>query len=1047
MLTTTIGGVEPSVVAIRRSLADLRSQLTTGPLADLNSGAVRGDGFIAEAQSVEQGWKQGIDQKYLPRFKAIDDLLTLQGLRVVADLVSWNEQGFVGMYDSNAQAMVSGAAINSLTSGPIYSLNTPVSTNISTTQVFEENLAALARDLNPSSSNPLTIADVSNTLQAEAEGYRADMSASLQRTHPGISSKIDDAVTALENTVKEIAATNSSTAQADVNKAIANFDTTILGVSGLFSIRGPVNRVNSARGFLPHNLVVNTSTTTLENISGTQAFGGTATLTATLTSHGKGVAGQVVNFTIEGAFAGTAVTNSQGVATLTGGSASDTPGTAKGAVVATFLGSTKYEPSSNVGDILVGQASTTTSLTSSANPSIFGQSVTLTATVTATASGGGTPSGTVDFMEGTTQIGTGTLDSTGAATFTTTTLGVGSHSLTAVYKGDTNYTGGTSSTLTQTVNAASTTTTVTSSANPSGVGQAVTFTATVAAQSPSSGAPTGTVTFMEGTTSLGTGTLSTTSGVTTATLSTAALALGTHSITAIYAGSPDFTGSTSSVFTQTVNQASTTTLSSSTNPSIYGQSVTFTATVSAATGTGTPTGTVTFKDGTTTLGTGTLDSTGTATFSTSTTTPLSLGTHSITAVYGGDSTFATSTSTALSQTVNQASTTTSLTSSANPGAVGQTVTFTATVAAVSQGGGTPTGTVTFKDGTTTLGTGTLTSTGTATFSTSTLSLGSHSITAVYAGDTNFSGSTSSVLTQSIVTSSSATALTSNPNPSIYGQSVTFTATVTPVSPATGTPTGSVNFLEGTTSIGTGTLNGSGVATLTVNTLGVSGSPHSITAVYSGDANFGMSTSPAVSQAVNQSTTTTALSSSSGTSTYGQSVTFTATVAALSGSGTPTGIVTFMDGTTTLGTGTLSAGVATFTTSSLTVSGSPHSITAVYGGDTDFATSTSTALSQTVTQANTTTGLTSSQTPIASGQPLTLTATDAVTPVSPGAGTPTGTVTFMDGTTTLGTGTLSAGVATFVTSSLSVGTHSLTAVYGGDTNFIGSTSSPLSQEVD
>ena len=186
---------------------------------------------------------------------------------------------------------------------------------------------------------------------------------------------------------------------------------------------------------------------------------------------------------------------------------------------------------------------------------------------------------------------------------------------------------------------------------------------------------------------------------------------------------------------------------STTGPTVFGQAVVLTASVTPVPpATGTPTGMVTFMDGTTTLGTGTLDSTGTATF---TATTLSVGTHSLTAVYGGGGVFNGSTSSAATQTVNQASTTTIVTSSSNPSTAGQSTTFTATVTAAAPGGGTPTGTVTFMDGTTTLGTGTLDSNGQATFQTSTLTMGPHTITAVYGGDSNFTASTSTALTQTV----------------------------------------------------------------------------------------------------------------------------------------------------------------------------------------------------------------------------------------------------------------------------------------------------------
>src|SRR5204863_9256065 len=158
---------------------------------------------------------------------------------------------------------------------------------------------------------------------------------------------------------------------------------------------------------------------------------------------------------------------------------------------------------------------------------------------------------------------------------------------------------------------------------------------------------------------------------------------------------------------------SATTLISSLNPSALGQAVTFTATVKPATGSGTPTGTVTLNDGATVLGTGTLSG-GTATLTTS---ALVGGVHSITAIYCGDANFANSTSPVLMQTVNKAASATSVVSSNSASNRGAAVTFTATV--TSSATGTPTGTVTFQDAATTLGTGTL-SGGTAALTTSVL---------------------------------------------------------------------------------------------------------------------------------------------------------------------------------------------------------------------------------------------------------------------------------------------------------------------------------------
>jgi len=272
------------------------------------------------------------------------------------------------------------------------------------------------------------------------------------------------------------------------------------------------------------------------------------------------------------------------------------------------------------------------------------------------------------------------------------------------------------------------------------------------------------------------------------------------------------------------------------------------------------------------------------------------------------------------------------------------------------------------------------------------------------------------------------------NPSVIGQSVTFTATVTG---SGGTPTGTVTFRDGATTIGTGTLS-SGVATLATTTLAVGG--HSITAEYSGNASFNASTSSALSQTINKGNTTTAVTSSVNPSNLGQSVTFTATVSVVSpAAGTRTGTVTFFDGATNIGASTLAGNVATLSTAALTAG--IHSISALYGGDANFNTSTSPGLTQTV-KTGTTTALVSNVNPSNVGQSVTFTAT-----VTGAGGTPTGTITFRNSATTIGTGTLSGGVATFATSALAGGTHGITAAYSGDSLFNTSTSPTLTQTVN
>lgn len=464
--------------------------------------------------------------------------------------------------------------------------------------------------------------------------------------------------------------------------------------------------------------------------------------------------------------------------------------------------------------------------------------------------------------------------------------------------------------------------------------------------------------------------------------------------------------------------STTTTVVSSLPTSTFGQSVTFTASVSASAATGT----VQFFDGGNSLGTFPLSG-GSASLTTAT---LTVGAHSITASYSGDANFAGSTSSAITQTVTQASTTTALTSSLNPSTFGQQVTFTATVSPALG----PTGTVQFFDGATSLGTVVL-SAGSASLTTATLTAVTHSITASYSGNATYGGSTSSAVTQTVNQAGTATALTSSLDPSVFGQQVTFTATV---SPSSG-PTGTVQFFDGGNPLGAAVTLSGGTASITTSTLAVG--THFITAGYSGDTNFTASTSASVTQTVSASTisTTTALTSSLNPSSYGQQVTLSATVSPSSGA---TGTVTFMDGAAPLGTSSLNAsGVATFSTAALAVG--THSITAQYGGDGVHTGSASLPVSQIVNKAGTTITLTSSDNPSKSGRPVTFTAT-----VSPS--TATGTVQFFDGSTSLGTASLVSGQASISTSSLTVAKHSITAVYSGNANFEASTSAVLIQNV-
>jgi len=290
---------------------------------------------------------------------------------------------------------------------------------------------------------------------------------------------------------------------------------------------------------------------------------------------------------------------------------------------------------------------------------------------------------------------------------------------------------------------------------------------------------------------------------------------------------------------QNVNQRSTTTtVASSVNPSTFGQSVTFTATVTGSGGL-TPMGTVTFSvDGV--AGSPINLSNGQASFSTAT---LAVGSHKIIATYSGDANFAGSSNAAspLVQNVNTLPTTTTITSSANPSVPTQAVTFTATVTGSS---GTPTGTVTFSvDGV--AGSPINLANGVASFATATLTPGTHKITATYNGDANFGASTSAELVQNVQNRPTTTTVTSSVNPSTPGQSVTFTATVSG-SNASLKPSGTLTFsVDGSALPAVLLINGQASFTTAALTSG----NHTIVATFNPDIGFAASTSAPLIQRV------------------------------------------------------------------------------------------------------------------------------------------------------------------------------------------------------
>ena len=486
-------------------------------------------------------------------------------------------------------------------------------------------------------------------------------------------------------------------------------------------------------------------------------------------------------------------------------------------LAATYAGDSNFSGSTSAAEPhQVDKADTTTTITShTPEPSVTGQSVTVQFTVGVDGPGAGTPAGNVTVSDGTNSC-TGTV-AAGQCSITFTTAGA--KSLTATYAGDSNFNGSTSAAASHTVDKADTTTTIASdNPDPSVVGQSVTVNYAVSVNSPGAGTPTGNVTVSDGTDSC-TGT------VTAGTCNLPLTSAGTKSLTATYAGDGNFNGSTSAAEPHQVDKADTTTTitSDAPDPSVTGQSVAveFSVTVNAP-GAGTPTGNVTVSDGTSSC-------TGTVAAGQCSITFTSTGAKSLTATYGGDSNFNGSASSAESHQVDKADTTTSITSdNPDPSVTGQSVTIQFTVSVDAPGAGTPTGNVTVSDGTSSCTASVAAGQCSIAFPTA----GAKSLTATYAGDANFNGSTSASAAHTVNKADTTTSITSDsPDPSLLNQAYLVTWTVAVNAPGAGTPTGTVMVSDGTDSCSAAVA--AGQCSLTSTTVGAK----TLTATYSGDTNF------------------------------------------------------------------------------------------------------------------------------------------------------------------------------------------------------------------
>jgi Big-like domain-containing protein len=462
------------------------------------------------------------------------------------------------------------------------------------------------------------------------------------------------------------------------------------------------------------------------------------------------------------------------------------------------------------------------------------------------------------------------------------------------------------------------------------------------------------------------------------------------------------------------------------DPSVVGQSVVFDVAVS---GTGaTPTGTVTVSDGTQSCLVTLSGGVGSCSIAFA-----GAGTRSVSATYSGDSSHGGSTSVTVTQTVNAAATTTSITADpTDPSVVGQAYTVSYGVGVTAPGAGSPGGNVTVSDGqggscTATVAAGSC--------SLTSLAAGAVNLTATYAGSSDFNGSTSSNEPHTVNAGTPVVAVTGHaPDPSVTGQDVAVSVSVTGGGV---TPTGGVTVTSGTDQCTIAALaGGTGGCSLTLTSAGA----RTITAGYAGDANYAAASSAGTGHTVNPAATATAITADpTDPSAVSQAYTVSYTVTATApGSGTPAGNVTVSDGQGATCTATVAAGSCSLTS---TVAG-VLSLTAGYAGSSDYAASTSGAEPHTVSGIASSTAITG-HTPDPSVVGESVSFDVSVTGSGP---TPTGTVTVSDGSQSCPV-TLSGGTGSCSIGFSGAGTRTVTATYGGDGAYGGSTSSSVSQTVN
>lgn len=725
-----------------------------------------------------------------------------------------------------------------------------------------------------------------------------------------------------------------------------------------------------------------------------------------------------------------------------------------------FLGNGNFAASTSPDVSHVVKKATSTSILSAVPaPSTVDQPVSIQFSVFAVTGGGDPPSGSVTVTSDTGETCAGSI-SMGNGSCSITFTSAGSKNLTATYNGDSDYKTSTSLPYLVNVVKGTTTTKITndlSTATQVGENVNVEFQVTSNISAKPTGSVTVSVVGSVDPRETCTGTLSNGIGSCTLTLIQAG---SVRFIQAVYAGTSDrFASSTSPNVSHPVDPANTIieVIDNSPETSVVGQSVSFKVRVRAATlSTLRPAGsfTVMLADNTS-LCSGVLDavsSEGSCIYKF--TNP---GIQSIKAVYSGAPDYAGSISAVTTHNVSLSATKINMTINPAPSVLNQAVTVNVSVAPDGLGSGTPTGSVSVtatKGGSTKTCSIAALSFGSGSCSISLDAVGDWTVTAAYNGDSNFNSCLSGDVIQTVGKVASTTTVSTTPSPSVKGQAVTFNVAVAKSGPGSGIlgKTVTVTAVKGsiTKTCTTPDIGTTGISSCIISLDSVG--EWIVSAAYSGNDDFKISVSPEISHVVNQIPTATTITTNPSPSSAGQTITVNVDV---SKSGAGTGIPTGTVSVTAVRAGGGTASCADITLSStdsgkgscslkLSLAGT-WTISAIYSGSLDFI-SSSGSTNQAVIQANTATSLTLSSTTPVVGENI-MVSVSSVTAVSPGSGSPTGTVTVK--ATKTGS---SPAVVVFCSKAIDLSETSksctlvlpeavnwtISGVYSGDSNFLGST---------